>query len=104
MKHFLLFYDVADDFLARRASFRDAHLTQAWSAHERGELILGGALDDLVDAVGAVLLFKGSSAQIAESFATSDPYVVHGLVTRWRVREWRTVAGERAANPVRPTS
>lgn len=100
MKHFLLFYDVSDDYLARRAAFRDAHLANAWAAYARGELLLGGALAQPVD--GAVLLFTGNSAQVAENFARGDPYVVNGLVTRWRVREWTTVAGEGAAAPVRP--
>lgn len=29
MKHFLLFYEVADDYLERRAGFRDSHLALA---------------------------------------------------------------------------
>ena len=100
MKHFLLFYDVADDYLARRAALRDAHLERAWASHQRGELVLGGALADPVD--GAVLLFRAADRTAVEDFARSDPYVVHGLVARWRVREWTTVAGETAAMPVRP--
>lgn len=98
MKHFLLFYDVGPDFLARRASFRDAHLAKAWAAHDRRELILAGALADPVD--GAALLFAGDSADIAASFAREDPYVVNGLVSSWRVREWTTVVGEGAATPI----
>ena len=100
MKHFLLFYDVAADYLTRRAEFREAHLAKAWAAHARGELVLGGALADPVD--GALLLFAGDSRQVAESFAREDPYVLSGLVTRWRVREWSTVAGTLAAAPIRP--
>jgi uncharacterized protein len=99
VKHFLLFYEVGDDYVATRAAFRDAHLQKAWAAHARGELVLAGALADPVD--GAVLLFKGDSAQVAEAFARADPYVVNNLVTRWRVREWTTVAGESAATPIR---
>jgi uncharacterized protein len=98
MKHFLLFYDVGEDFLARRAAFRDAHLAKAWAAHDRRELILAGALADPVD--GAALLFAGNSADVAASFAREDPYVVNGLVTRWRVREWTTVVGDGAATPI----
>jgi hypothetical protein len=45
---------------------------------------------------GAVLLFRGSSAAVAESFATMDPYVLNHLVTSWRVREWATVVGSQA--------
>ena len=100
MKHFLLFYDVAPDYLGRRAEFREAHLAKAWAAHARGELVLGGALADPADA--AVLLFAGESPRAAEAFAREDPYVLNGLVTRWRVREWSTVAGTLAAAPIRP--
>lgn len=100
MKHFLLFYDFAADYLARRPEFREEHLAKAWAAHERGELALGGALADPID--GAVLLFAGESPSVAESFARAAPYVLNGLVTRWRVREWNTVAGDTAAAPLRP--
>lgn len=99
-KHYLLMYDVVPDYPARRGEFRDAHLALAWRAAERGELLLGGALVDPVD--GAVLLFRGDSPAVAERFAGADPYVLNGLVTRWRVREWATVVGEDAAAPVRP--
>jgi len=100
MKHFLLFYEAAPDYLARRAEFRAAHLTRAWAASQRGELLLGGALADPVD--GAVLLFKAESKSVVEEFAKGDPYVTSGLVTRWYVREWTTVAGEEAMAPVHP--
>ena len=100
MKHFILLYDVGTDYVERRAEFRDAHLEKAWKSHARNELILGGALADPVD--GAVLLFRASSRSVVEDFARADPYVTNGLVTRWRVREWSTVAGEAATNPVRP--
>ncbi len=98
--HYLLFYEVGDDYVARRAQFRDAHLKKAWEASARGELVLGGALANPVD--GAVLLFKGDSPAVAENFAKTDPYVTNGAVKRWYVREWTTVAGEDAAAPVRP--
>ena len=98
--HFLLFYDVSPDYLERRAEFRNEHLTLAWKMHAEGALILAGALADPVD--GAVLLFQGDSAAVAEAFARADPYVKNGLVTRWHVRKWTTVAGENATSPVRP--
>lgn len=97
MKHYLLFYDVVDDYLARREPLRAAHLEHAGRAQGRGELLLAGALADPVDA--AVLLFAGPSEAVAESFARGDPYVLGGLVTNWRVREWTTVVGEHASVP-----
>jgi uncharacterized protein len=98
--HYLLFYDVAPDYLARRGEFRAAHLALAWAAADRGELVLAGALADPVDA--AVLLFQGDTPEVARRFAAADPYVRNGLVTSWRVRPWTTVVGATAATPVRP--
>ena len=98
MKHFLLTYTLAPDYLDRRAAYRDAHLANAWAAVERGEALLGGAL---VPADEAMLLFQGENARAAEAFARSDPYVLNGIVTAWRVREWVTVVGAHSANPVR---
>jgi uncharacterized protein YciI/heme-degrading monooxygenase HmoA len=100
--HYLLFYEVGENYVSRRAEFRDAHLEKAWEASERGELMLGGALSNPVD--GAVLLFRGDSPEVAEKFARADPYVTSGAVKRWHVREWATVAGEDAAKPIRPNA
>ena len=100
--HFLLMYDVAPDYLQRRGEFRDAHLALAWQAHERGELVLAGALAEPAD--GALLLFSGDSPAAAERFAAADPYVRNGLVTKWQIRPWTTVVGQDAASPTRPTT
>ena len=102
MKHYLLFYEVADDYLERRPAFRDEHLKLAWSSVENGSLLLGGALANPADQ--AVLLFKGADESIAEEFARADPYVREGLVSRWHVREWTTVVGDLAALPLRPAT
>jgi len=108
MKHYLLFYELGGDHSTRRTQYRSAHLAKAWAASERGELLLGGALANPAQGEtsgkpeGAVLLFQGDSPAIAEEFARADPYVLNGLVKRWYVREWVTVAGAGAAAPVRP--
>lgn len=98
--HFLLIYDLVPDYLQRREEFRSDHLRLAWDAHERGELVLAGALTEPTDQ--AVLLFQSDSPEPAERFAQSDPYVVNGLVTSWRVRPWMTVVGDQAATPMFP--
>jgi uncharacterized protein YciI len=90
--HYLLFYDVVPDYVERRGAYRSEHVAQARAAHARGELVLGGALADPVD--GAVLLFRCDSTQPIERFVAADPYVINGLVTRWRIREWITVVGD----------
>jgi uncharacterized protein YciI len=98
--HYLLTYDLAPDYLDRRGEFRNEHLKLGWEAQQRGELVLAGALAAPSD--GAVLLFSGESPEAAERFAKGDPYVLNGLVTAWRVRQWTTVIGDDAFNPVRP--
>lgn len=98
--HYLLCYDLAADYLERRSEFRDAHLQLAWEAQERGEIVVAGALAEPADM--AVLMFEGDSPEVAERFARADPYVTHGLVTGYRVRQWNTVVGAAAFNPVRP--
>jgi uncharacterized protein YciI len=89
--HWLLLYDLVDDYIERRAPLRDEHLTLARAAHERGELTLAGALTDPADM--AVLVFKGEDGAAAERFAQADPYVANGLVQQWRVRPWNVVIG-----------
>jgi hypothetical protein len=97
--HYLLIYDTAPAYLTRRGEFRQAHLDLAWAAHDRGELVMGGAVGDPVDS--AILLFHGNSPAAAEAFARADPYVQNGLVKQWVVKPWTTVAGDLATYPIR---
>jgi len=89
--HYLLIYEVVDNYVEKRQPFRFAHLEKAKAAAKRGELVLGGALTDPVDE--ALLLFRGASQEVAADFARNDPYVINGLVKKWRVRTWNTVIG-----------
>ncbi len=96
--HYLLIYDVVDDYVDRRVPLRAAHLAHARAAVGRGELVLGGALADPPDQ--AILLFRGTTPEAAEAFARADPYVINGLVRHWRVRTWTTVVGAHAETPL----
>jgi uncharacterized protein YciI len=89
--YYILFYRTVDNYVERRAPFREEHLKYATAAHERGELVMAGALAEPVDS--AVLVFKGEGPEIAEGFAKDDPYVKNGLITEWRVRPWTVVIG-----------
>jgi uncharacterized protein YciI len=102
MKHFLLTYALAADYLDRRPAFRAEHLALARAAADRGELVLGGAVSGLGGAAPAEaqLLFAGDDSRAAEAFARGDPYVTNGLVSEWRVREWLTAVGKGAASPL----
>jgi len=85
--HYVLFYDVVDNYVERRALLRNQHLALARQSHERGEMLIAGAFSDPVD--GAMLVF--STQESADAFAANDPYVLNGLVTKWWVRKWVTV-------------
>jgi hypothetical protein len=97
MPYFALTYDVVPGFVDRRMAYREAHLKRVRDAHERGELMLAGAVGDPPD--GALLVFRAESASVAEEFARADPYVTEGLVTAWRARVWNVVIGLEPAVP-----
>ena len=96
--HYLLNYEIAPDYMTRRADFRGAHLKLARQSAERGELVLGGAVGDPVES--SLLLFKCDSPDIPAAFAKTDPYVLNGIVVRWKVSPWNTVVGPDCSNPV----
>jgi len=96
--HYLLAYEIAPDYLTRRAEFRGAHLKLAKQAVDRGELVLGGAVGD--PAESALLLFRCDSPETPAAFAQVDPYVLGGIVMRWSVSPWNTVVGPDCSNPI----
>ena len=101
MSYYALFYEVVDDFVARRAAFRDDHLRLAREACQRGEIVLAGALAEPADR--ALLVFNVDDKSKVEAFARKDPYVTNGLVKRWEIRPWNVVIGnETPSKPAQP--
>jgi len=99
MAYYALLYETGDDFVARRAPFREEHLKLAQAAHQRSELLLAGALGDPVER--ALLIFRCESPDPARTFAENDPYVRSGAVKRWEVAPWNVVIGGDAAPPAK---
>jgi uncharacterized protein len=99
MKHYVLLMEFSEDYEARRPQFRDDHLTKAWAAVERGELVLAGALTEPLDT--GLILFKAETPEPVERFAAADPYINNGLVRSWHIREWATVVGDDASHIMR---
>ena len=89
--YYILLYDVGENFINRRAPYREEHLKAVREAHRRGELIMAGAFSDPVD--GAALVFKADDPSVPRRFAQDDPYVKNGVVKDWRVRIWTVVVG-----------
>ncbi len=89
-RHVLIYEYVTENVIERRAPHRAAHigLIREWTAD--GRILMGGALGD--PPHGAHIVFAAESPADAEEFASRDPYVSSGLVTRWRVEPWNVVA------------
>ncbi|PYU00424.1 MAG: hypothetical protein DMG38_08105 [Acidobacteria bacterium] len=97
MNYYALIYETVDDYVARRAEFREQHLHIAREYRDRGELVLAGAFDDPVDR--ALLVFQVDDKSKVEAFARKDPYVLNGLVKNWEVRSWKVVVGQQGRAP-----
>ncbi|MBI4473898.1 MAG: hypothetical protein HY646_14620 [Acidobacteria bacterium] len=91
MVHFVLIYDVVDDFASKRTPFREEHLRFVREAHERGDIVMAGALGDPIKH--ALIVFRPDGQSAAEAFAKADPYVTNGIVTKWEVLPWNVVVG-----------
>jgi len=89
MNYFVLIYYVVEDYVARREPYREEHLRLAREAHDRGELILGGALADPADR--ALLIFRCPDQAVVERFVQNDPYFNNGLVARYEIRPWTVI-------------
>lgn len=96
MNYYILSYKLADNYLKDRGQYRAEHLGMAKEATERGELVLGGAMDDPADE--AILIFRGDDDKTAKAFAENDPYLKNGLIKKWEVRKWNAVIGSRIEN------
>jgi uncharacterized protein len=91
MGYYALLYQAGNNFVERRTPYREEHLQMARDAYARGELVMAGALGDPIDR--ALLVFRGESPEVAQTFAQHDPYVLSGLVQHWEVCPWKVVVG-----------
>lgn len=87
MKYVLL-YEAALDFRSRVPAHIEAHRA-LWAAfHADNRLLMVGPFTD-EPAGGAMGVFSTRAA--AEEFVRLDPFVQHGIVARWTIREWNEV-------------
>ena len=86
-KRYLLLYDYVEDIVERREPFRAEHRAAIRAGKDDGRILMAGPLGDPPN--GGAFVFTDQPA--AEAFAQADPYVINGLVTRWRVEPWALV-------------
>jgi uncharacterized protein len=85
---FVLFYTPADDVLHRAPAHFPAHSARIDEFHRRGELLMVGTFAD-PQRDGSMAVF--TTREAAESFVAEDPFVLHGVVQRYEIREWDEV-------------
>jgi uncharacterized protein len=86
----VLFYESADDVLAKGAPHFQAHVAHGNAFHDRGSLLLYGPFGD-PQQEGSMAVF--TSREAAEEFANGDPFVRNGVVRDWQIRDWDEAFG-----------
>jgi uncharacterized protein YciI len=78
------FYEMAPDALPKIMTHYPAHRARLDEFHDRGLIVAAGPLGNAPE--GAMAIFPTREA--AEEFIKGDPFVVNGLVSKWRLVEW----------------
>lgn len=78
------FYEMVPDAMPKVMTHFQTHRLRIDAFHAKGTLIAAGPLGNPPD--GAMAIFTTRDA--AEAFIEADPFVVHGLVAKWRLVEW----------------
>lgn len=82
-KH-VMFYEATPEGLAKASDHLPGHIARLDLFQARGTLMMAGPL---LDGSGRALgVFTSRAA--AEDFIAGDPFVVHGVVSRWTIVEW----------------
>ena len=81
----VVFYESAAD-LAEKAPLHACPHRARWREFaDRGEfLMIGSFANALADGAMAILTTRAA----AEEFVRGDPFVLHGVVRNWTIREW----------------
>jgi uncharacterized protein len=87
MKYVVL-YESAPDVATNAPPHLPAHIARWKEFQERGELLMIGTFSN-PQTEGSMAIF--TTREAAEAFVVGDPFVLHGVVQSWTIREWREV-------------
>jgi uncharacterized protein YciI len=87
MKYVVL-YESAEDVAGRAPEHFPAHKRRLDDFHRRGEILMVGTFGD-PQRQGSMAIFPTREA--AESFVAEDPFVLHGVVKSYEIREWNEI-------------
>lgn len=80
----VMFYEVAADGMSKVMENYEAHSARVREFHARGVLLMAGPLGNPPE--GALAIF--TTREPAEEFIAGDPFVLNGVVGKWRLVEW----------------
>jgi uncharacterized protein YciI len=80
---YVVSYESGDDVRVKAPIHFPAHRARWQEFRDRGELVMIGTFSDLSGAMG---IFTTRAA--AEEFVNGDPFVLHGVVRSWQIKEW----------------
>jgi uncharacterized protein YciI len=93
MKYVVL-YESAPNVDVNAPPHLPAHIARWKQFQERGELLMIGVFGN-PQGEGSMSIF--TTREAAEAFVKEDPFVLHGVVKAWTIREWREVLWPDAA-------
>ena len=85
----IMFYELADDGLAKVPANFPAHKARLEEFHARGVLLMAGPYGN--PPQGALGIFMSQEA--AAEFVKDDPFVVNGVVGHYTFQPWNEVLG-----------
>ena len=81
----VVFYESAADLAEKAPLHMAAHRARWQEFVGRGELLMIGPFANALED-GSMGIF--TTREAAEEFVRSDPFVLHGVVRNWTIREW----------------
>ena len=81
------FCEMAPDALSKITVNYPAHRARLGEFHARGVILAAGPLGNPPEGPMAVF----TTREAAEEFIKGGPFVVNGLVSKWRLVEWNAV-------------
>lgn len=83
----VMFYGLAADGLSKAVEHLAGHRARLNEFHSRGVLLMAGPFAN--PSEGALGIF--TTEEVAQEFIKGDPFVINGVVARWRLVEWNEV-------------
>jgi len=92
----VVFYESAADVAANAPPHAPAHRARWAEFSRRGELLMIGPFANAQED-GSMAVF--TTREAAEEFVRGDPFVVHGVVSKWTILDWNEALVPDTPNP-----